>query len=99
MRNNPRETLERPESGDFPMMSHGYPIAYMTADDGTLCAACANGGNGSEAAAADLDPECPSHDQWRITDAVFTGNYEYPEGLRCDHCHTFIVMPEGSNDA
>lgn len=28
--------------------SGGYPLVYMTADDSTLCPACANGENGNE---------------------------------------------------
>lgn len=67
----------------------GYPVTYITADGGDLCAACANGGNGSRAD-DDLDADCPDDDQWRVV------GYDILEGpeaeVRCDHCNTIIAF-------
>lgn len=65
-----------------------YPIVYITADAGYLCAACVNGGNGSRAAEK-LDPKDHDDDQWRVV------AYEAAEApaseIRCDHCNTIIA--------
>lgn len=86
-------TLTPPEGGDFPAYVNGTAQVYITADGGQLCAACANGGNGSRCDAR-LDPWCPDDDQWRVIeqdDAHAPGCS--PLWLACDHCHTFILMP------
>lgn len=66
----------------------GYPILYMTKDCGTLCPACANGENGSEA----TNPECQDDPQWQIV--AFDVYYEGPS-LFCDHCNAEIESAYG----
>lgn len=81
----------RDSKGDLPAYAWpgGYPVTYITADGGELCAACANGGNGSRAD-DDLDADCPDDDQWRVV------GYDILEGpeaeVRCDHCFTIIAF-------
>jgi hypothetical protein len=62
----------------------GYPIFYLTADNGVMCPDCANGDRSS---APDLDPECPDDDQWRIIAAEC--NWEDPD-LYCENCNNRI---------
>lgn len=87
---------DRLENGALPAFAFpgGYQVVYYTADGGTLCPDCANGGNGSMAATT-LDPECPNDTQWLIV----TGDiyYEGPP-LRCDHCNTPINSAYGNPD-
>jgi hypothetical protein len=62
----------------------GYPLAYRCGDGGTLCPACANGGNGSEAATPDaMACACPDDRQWTLVGCE--PNWE-DDGLACDHC-------------
>lgn len=72
--------LARDENGKLPAYAWpgGYPIFYLTADGGSLCAACANGENGSEASE---EHDAPA--DWRL-DASDV-NWEDP-ALCCDHC-------------
>ncbi len=68
-----------------------YTLIYLCADGGTLCPACANGDNGSEAT------EDPGADrQWRLI-----GCDVYWEGpnLQCDHCNAEIESSYGDPDA
>lgn len=93
------EGLERPASGDYPAYSHGYAMLYYTADGGTLCAACANGGNGSRSADR-LDPEDRDDWQWLVVAAESSAEFDMPvAGIRCDHCNTYIVTPTGDAHA
>lgn len=67
----------------------GYPIFYLTADNGILCPKCANE-NISECA-------CPAESreadpQWRIVAADI--NYE-DDSLYCDHCNKQIETAYG----
>ena len=82
----------RNESGKFDAYAWpgGYQIVYLTADGGTLCPACANGDNGSDASDTSEDP------QWQIIDQDV-----YWEGpaLTCDHCHADIASAYGDPDA
>lgn len=55
----------------------GYPYVYIMKDGGCICAACANGKNGSEASPENEDP------QWQIIGAQVHWEGE-PE--ICDHC-------------
>jgi hypothetical protein len=79
----------RMSNGDVPAYAWpgGYAIQYITADGGTLCAACVNGGNGSEAS---QEPDTPA--DWRVE------GYQTVEGetdeVRCDHCNTIIHFEE-----
>lgn len=79
----------RNNAGDLPAYTHGYPFAYVTADSEYLCAACANGGNGSRAA-EQLDADCPDDDQWRV---IGYDVLEEPadDDVRCAHCNTIIL--------
>jgi DNA-directed RNA polymerase subunit RPC12/RpoP len=76
---------ERMEDGRLPAFAFpgGYPLYYLTADDGILCPDCANGDNGSEA----QNPECQDDRQWRIVCADI--HYE-GEPITCDHCSAQI---------
>jgi hypothetical protein len=60
-------------------------VHYITADGGRLCVTCANGGNGSRAADADIDPTCPDDRQWHVI-----GAQTEPEPHACDHCARLI---------
>lgn len=83
----------RDDAGNLPAYAWpgGYAMAYLCADGGELCAGCANGGNGSEAS---TNSDAP--DDWRLISYVAYGaDCDTPtEGVNCDHCNTFIVMPE-----
>lgn len=83
----------RDSSGDFPPFAWpgGYPILYALADGAGLCAACANGGNGSEA-----DTAASTDDQWRIVgyDVLEGSSEDYGGEIRCDHCNTILIFEE-----
>lgn len=83
----------RNDKGEFPAFAWpgGYPIAYTTADAGTLCAGCANGQNGSEAS---TDTDAPS--DWRLVSGDV--HWEGPP-LTCDHCAAEIESAYGDPDA
>ncbi len=78
---------ERNDKGELPTYAWpgGYPIFYVTADNGVLCASdeCANG---PEARDTDAD------DQWRIVAADI--HYEGAQ-LVCDHCNGTIDSAYG----
>lgn len=84
--NNP--PLERRSDGK--LWSHtsigSYPLVYFTENGGTLCPACANGENGSDASETSDDP------QWRLDggDIHWEG-----EPLQCDHCNCEIESAYG----
>jgi hypothetical protein len=91
----------RDSKGDLPAYGWpgGYPIVYVTKDGGELCAACANGGNGSRAADKGLDNECPDDTPWIIISYYACGaDTDLPtkeEGhKRCSHCNTIIARVE-----
>lgn len=85
--------ITRDENGKLPAYAWpgGYPIFYLTADNGILCPDCANGGNGS-LASEHLDPECPDDNQWRLVacDVHYEGG-----SLECDHCGAEIQSAYG----
>lgn len=56
----------------------GYPMFYLTADDGILCPECANGRRGSEAGSKHKDV------QWRLV--ACDVNWE-DDCMYCDHCN------------
>lgn len=87
----------RLESGKLPAYAWpgGYPLYYLTADNGILCPACANGENGS-LASADLDPNCREDRQWLLVDCDV--HYEGAP-LVCDHCNAEIESAYGNPDA
>lgn len=58
----------------------GYPLFYLTADEGCLCPSCVNE---NLKRILECDEECPDDDQWRIVGVEI--NYEN-ENLPCDHC-------------
>ncbi len=66
----------------------GYPLYYLTADDGVLCTGCANGGNGSEA----THDEAAYDKQWNVVaqDIHWEG-----EPLVCAHCGAIIKSVYG----
>lgn len=76
--------------GKYPPRSKvtGRPIAYICLDYGCLCAACANGENGSLAADDDLDKDCPDDAQWIVTNFMYCergSDHEF-----CHHCGASI---------
>lgn len=85
------EHLTRLKDGTLPARAWpgAYPLHYITADDGRLCPACANGQRGSEATRPTLDPACPDDRQWIVVAADV--NWESPD-LQCDHCG-ILLMP------
>lgn len=76
-------TLAKGDSGQYPKYAWpgGYPIFYLTADQGVLCPDCAN--TERSALIDQLDANCPDDDQWRII--ASDCNWEDPD-LHCDHC-------------
>lgn len=84
---------ERMENGRYPAFAFpgGYPLVYSTADNGSLCPDCANGDNGSLAAAG-LDKDCPDDNQWRL---VACDVYWEGPAIHCDHCNGEIESAYG----
>ncbi len=80
------------DSGKFPAFTSmgGYPIIYLTADDSVMCAACANGENGSEASLEHEDK------QWRL--AACDIYWEGP-AHECEHCNADIESAYGDPEA
>lgn len=85
-------TITRDHRGMYPAFTSigCYPIVYLTADNSTLCAACANGEDGSEASEASEDP------QWRLVHSDV--HWEGPP-ITCDHCNAEIESAYGDPDA
>lgn len=84
--------ITRDRDGTLPAYAWpgGYQIVYYTADGGTLCPACANGQNGSEASEAkDADP------QWRL---IACDLYQEGPTIQCDHCQADIESDYGDPD-
>ena len=83
---------QRNENGKFDAYAWpgGYPLFYLCDDGGTLCPACANRQNGSE---ADTSPDTPR--DWRMvaSDVHWEG-----EPLTCDHCGAKIESAYGIPD-
>lgn len=69
----------------------GYPLYYLCADGGTLCANCANGDNGSEAYTGDYVPE--KGKDWHMVSADI--HWE-GQPLMCDHCGAQIESAYGN---
>lgn len=71
--------LREDNGGNLPAYAWpgGYPLYYLTADNGCLCPDCANGKNGSEAHEDNEDKS------WRLVacDVHYEG-----EPITCDHC-------------
>ena len=70
-----------------------YPLVYITADGGSLCPSCANGGEGSEAYLAEDGSSDGIEDaQWQIenVDVHWEGN-----PVCCDHCYSEIESAYG----
>lgn len=63
----------------------GYPIFYITADDGVLCSKCANNN-------ITLTSDRDGDDQWRIVAADI--NYE-DTSLHCDNCNELVESAYG----
>lgn len=84
--------LYREEDGKLPTYAWpgGYPVAYLCEDGGELCAACANGENGSEA--RENNPDDP---QWNIVGQSI--HYEGPP-IVCAHCGKEIASAYGDPD-
>lgn len=89
-------TLAKDDNGQYPKYAWpgGYPIFYVTADNGTLCATCAN--TERSASTDDLDAHCPDDDQWRIVASDI--NWEDSD-LQCDHCNARIESAYGEDDS
>ena len=80
------DVITQDNNDNWPAYLDGSPVVYYTADGGTLCAACANGGNGSLAAEPGQDDP-----QWTVIGADVADD---GEPRRCDHCNTRIVLGE-----
>ena len=74
----------------------GYALVYYTRDWGIMCAACANGANGSRCQDPDLDPTCPDDQQWSLLtcDVRWEGPTE-----QCTHCNVDMPSEYGDPDA
>ena len=64
----------------------GYPIYYMTKDDGCLCSTCANG---------NIEKTLDDDPQWQIV--VSDINWENTK-LYCDNCQNFIESAYGESN-
>ncbi len=80
--------MTRNEDGSLPAYAWpgGYPLYYICQDGGTLCPACANGGNGS-LAYTDKSPDGIDDSQWKVVGQEV--NYE-DDSLFCDHCNAQV---------
>ena len=67
----------------------GYPLFYLTADNGVLCSDCAN-----MAVAEDLAFDS-TDEQWYLID--YDINYE-DKNLYCDHCSNYIESAYGDDE-
>lgn len=72
-------------------------VAYVCQDGAILCVTCANGGNGSEAGAEDLQDGSVSDDpnwakQWRVIGAQLL---DVHSDRHCAHCNRVIPIWEG----
>lgn len=80
---------ERDEQGKLPAYAWpgGYPMYYLTADNGVLCPDCAN--------QPDVDYTDPHDKQWHIVagDVHWEG-----EAMQCDHCNGQIESAYGEPD-
>ena len=91
---NHATSLTRDKDGKLPsyVWPGGYPLFYLTQDDGILCHGpeCANGPEAKQA-----ETECPDDDQWRIvaSDVHWEG-----APLTCDHCGEEIASAYGDPD-
>jgi hypothetical protein len=77
---------------DFYAWPGGYPMYYVTKDNGVLCPQCANDNSALCLAAPDsmdFDP------QWALVD--FDINYEDTD-LYCDHCNNRIESAYAEDD-
>ena len=85
--------LHRDFDGSLPAYAWpgGYPIVYVMGDGETLCAACANGGNGSLAVEEGLEDDMPDK-SWTIVGAQVHWEGE-PE--ICAHCGDEIPSAYG----
>ncbi len=73
----------RDSNGKLPHCTfpEGYPIAYITADYGTLCSVCA-----SSKESIDAEEDCPDDDQWFVVT-----NHIVERGIMtCDNCSKVI---------
>lgn len=82
--------LEKNEDGTYPSVAWPglYPLVYVCADGGNLCAPCANRQNGSEAGE---DADCQ---QWRLVgvDIHWDG-----APIICAHCEDAIASAYGED--
>ena len=81
MTNQFAENLLAENDGKFPSYAWpgGYPIFYLAADNGVLCAECAN----TEPCVKNASDEYPDDNQWRIVASDI--NWE-DASLYCDNC-------------
>jgi hypothetical protein len=83
--------LDRNEDGSLPSFAFpgGYPLYYVTADNGFLCPDCANGENGCIAS----DKEDTAEDaHWHIVECVV---HYGADPIICDHCEGRIGSAYG----
>lgn len=80
------ERMRKDNGGTLPafVWPGGYTIVYIMQDGETMCAACANGENGSEARLSDSPDDAP-RDGWRIDGYGIRGGAEDAEW--CCHCN------------
>jgi len=80
--------MTRNQDGSLPAYAWpgGYPLYYICQDGGTLCPACANGGNGSIAYISNSSDGIDDA-QWHIVGQDV--NYE-DNLLFCGHCNAQI---------
>lgn len=85
------------ENGQFPAFASpgGYPLFYLTQDNGLLCPNCANGLNGSEAYSEDRGMGDGNDPQWYVV--ACDVHYEGSE-ITCDHCAAGIESAYGVPD-
>lgn len=82
-------TIERNDDGRFPAYAWpgGYPIFYVTKDNGILCPTCVNRGNGSDAYVKPNTTAGSDDSQWLVV--AYDANWEDPD-MYCDHCNARI---------
>lgn len=86
-RSDIEKLIKESTNGELPYTAEGYPIFYLTADNGVLCPNCAN---------ENINLINDEYDtQWYIIS--YGINYE-DTSLYCDHCSKIIESAYGDDE-
>lgn len=88
-----RDNIRMGGEGPLPHHQEGYPLVYLTSDNGDLCHNCVNS-NIRRIADEIKNPD--HHDQFRVVHHI--ANFENDD-LHCDHCGNQIESAYGGDNA